>query len=85
MDHPPNMPDCGSPTRRAPRAAPPSALERPPDDDLPLQLALGWVLLRATPVNEHGAALVDVFSHTFVADILAVIATEAFEVGPPHA
>ncbi|CAK9783375.1 hypothetical protein CC85DRAFT_90268 [Cutaneotrichosporon oleaginosum] len=73
------MPDCLSPTRRAPRAAPPSTLERPPDDDLPLQLALGWVLVRAMPLTEQGAAA-DVFSRTFVADILAAIATEAFEV-----
>ncbi|BEI82788.1 hypothetical protein CcaverHIS002_0306560 [Cutaneotrichosporon cavernicola] len=73
------MPDCVSTTRRTHRPAPPSVLERPPDDELPLQLALGWVLLQVTPANEQGA-MIDVFSRTFVADILAVIATEALEV-----
>lgn len=75
------MPDCLSPTRRTPRVAPPSTLERPPDYELPLQLALAWIFLRTTPINEYGT-VVEVFSHTFVADILAIIATEAFEVSP---
>lgn len=73
------MPDLLDPTRRTARVAPPSTLERPPDDELPLQLALGWIFLKATPFSDNGTAL-DVYSATFVADILAVIATEVFEV-----
>lgn len=74
------MPDCLSPTRSTSCVAPPSTLERPPDTELPLQLALAWIFLRTTPMNEYASPL-DVYSRTFVADILAVIATEAFEVG----
>lgn len=59
---------------------PASALDRPADKELPLQLALAWLFVCVTPLSDQDVA-VDVYSAGFVADILDIIAREAFEVG----
>lgn len=51
----------------------------PPDTDVPLGLALAWLVIRATPLPEHAGS--NVYSVPFVAAILDVVAREAHEVG----
>lgn len=51
-----------------------------PDPSVSLHLALAWLLIRATPANDQGVIL-NIYSMSFVAAILDVIAQEAFEVG----
>lgn len=61
------------------RDAPPASLGPLPDPELPLHLALAWLIVKATPVNDHGHPI-KLYSLTFVATILEIVAREVLEV-----
>ena len=62
-----------------PRDAPPASLGPLPEPELPLHLALAWLVVKATPVNAHGHPI-NVYSPTFVAAVLEIVAREVLEV-----
>lgn len=71
------LPAMFSPFRA--RDAPPASLGLLPDTELPLHLALAWLIVKATPVNDHGHPI-NVYSPTFVAAVLEIVAREVLEV-----
>lgn len=62
-----------------PRDAPPASLGPLPDPELPLHLALAWLVVKATPVNDHGQPI-NVYSPAFLAAVLEIVAREVLEV-----
>jgi hypothetical protein len=56
-----------------------TSLLRLPNGDVPLKLALAWLVICATPMSETGQQR-GYYSSNFLADVLDVVSREAFDV-----